>query len=99
MAFIGKPVQEEKTRDVLEIKVLGQGCPRCDQLEHDVIKIASEMNIIADIEHVRDINEIAQYGVMGSPALVINGTVKAVGNIPPRQKIMDWLALANDNKK
>lgn len=98
MAFIGKPLAAEKTSGVLEIKVLGQGCPRCDQLERDVIKIVSDMNLVADIEHVRDLKEIAQYGVMGSPALVINGQVKAVGSIPPKQKIMDWLTLAGQDQ-
>jgi len=51
----------------------------------------SEINLIADIEHVRDIKEIGKYGVMGSPALLINGKVKSVGKVPPKNKLQEWL--------
>jgi len=94
----GKPVEPDHEPGVIEIKVLGQGCSRCDQLEHDVIAIVAEMNIPADVEHVRDIKAIAEYGVMGSPALVINGQVKVVGTVPGKQKIMAWINEVNENK-
>lgn len=90
--FTGKPVEPDYEPGVIEIKVLGQGCSRCDQLEFDVIAIVAEMNIPADVEHVRDIKAIAEYGVMGSPALVINGQVKVVGTVPGRQKIKSWIS-------
>jgi protein-disulfide isomerase len=45
----------------------------------------------ADLEHVRDVKEIGRYGVMGTPALIINGRVKCVGSVPPREKIVKWL--------
>lgn len=90
--FTGKPVEPDYEPGVIEIKVLGQGCNRCDQLEFDVIAIVAEMNIPADVEHVRDIKAIAEYGVMGSPALVINGQVKVVGTVPGRQKIKSWIS-------
>ena len=51
----------------------------------------SEEKINADIEHIRDIKEIGKYGVMGTPALVINEKIKSVGTIPPRYKIIEWL--------
>ena len=54
----------------------------------------SEINLIADIEHVRDIKEIGKYGVMGSPALLINGKVKSVGKVPPKNKLKEWLTEA-----
>ncbi len=53
--------------------------------------VISEMDLAADIEHVTDISEIGSYGVMGTPALVINGEVKAVGSIPPKTKLKQWL--------
>ena len=45
----------------------------------------------ADLEHVTDITEIGSYGVMGTPALVINRVVKAVGAVPPKPKLKQWL--------
>lgn len=84
--------------DIIEIKVLGQGCSRCDQLERDMMQIAAELNLRADIEHVKDIREIAAYGVMGTPALVIDGNVKSVGKTPPKQRIVTWLNEARDLK-
>lgn len=93
--YVGKPVEEKLEPGVIEIKILGQGCFRCDQLEQNVMDIVAEMNIQADIEHVRDIKAIAEYGVLGSPALVVNGQVKVVGTLPGRHKIMAWLKEAS----
>ena len=82
---------EETDSNGLEIKVLGPGCSRCNQLEQDVMAVMNEMNLVADIEHVTDINAISEYGVMGTPALIINGKVMAVGTVPPRAKLKKWL--------
>jgi hypothetical protein len=75
----------------LEIKVLGVGCPRCEKLEQDLMAMMTELNISAGLEHVRDPLEIASYGIMGSPALIINGEVKAVGSVPSKNKLKEWL--------
>ncbi len=92
----GEPVAEEPA-DGLQIKVLGAGCARCDRLEREVMDILSENGIVAELEHVRELNEISSYGVMGTPALVINGEVKSVGIVPSRSKIRNWLADAVDS--
>ena len=88
--FTGRPVENSEPEG-LEIKVLGPGCARCNQLEQDLMAVMSEMNIAADIEHITDIAEIGCYGVMGTPALVINREVKAVGSVPPKPKLKKWL--------
>jgi len=88
--FLGKPVEEE-TPDGIRIKVLGPGCVQCDRLEQDLMQVMSETGIVADIEHVRDIKEIGRYGVLGTPALIINGKVKSVGKVPLKSKMMEWL--------
>ncbi|UCD88297.1 MAG: thioredoxin family protein [Desulfobacterales bacterium] len=75
----------------MEIKVLGPGCDRCDELERVLMEVLAEMDLSADLEHVRDIKELGRYGVMGTPALIINGRVKCVGSVPPRDKIVEWL--------
>jgi len=93
--FLGKPVEEE-TPEGIQIKVLGPGCVQCDRLEQDLMQVMSETGIMADIEHVRDIKEIGRYGVMGSPALLINGQVKSVGKVPLKSKMIEWLKEAQD---
>ena len=99
--FTGRPI-EDSDSDEVEIKVLGPGCALCNQLEQDLITVMTEMDMPADLEHVTDIAEIGSYGVMGTPALVINREVKAVGSIPPKTKLKKWLQEAftkqSDNK-
>ncbi|MBC8176345.1 MAG: thioredoxin family protein [Deltaproteobacteria bacterium] len=75
----------------MEIKVLGQGCVQCDKLERDLMEVMAEIDLAADLEHVREIKEIGKYGVMGMPALIINGKVMSVGRVPPKTKLKEWL--------
>jgi small redox-active disulfide protein 2 len=88
--FLGRPYEEDVSEDP-EIKVLGPGCARCDKLERELMEVLAEMNLAADLEHVRDIKEIGRYGVMGTPALVINGKIMCVGTVPTGEKIKEWL--------
>ena len=92
--FIGEPIPEDPAGS-LQIKVLGQGCPSCDKLEQDLMAVMAELGLLADLEHVRDIKEIACYGVMGNPALVINGKVVAVGRVPSKSQLKEWLKAAS----
>jgi small redox-active disulfide protein 2 len=86
----GVPVEEENIPG-LRIAVLGMGCARCSQLESDVRDILSEMGIAADLHHITDLKEIARYGLMGAPALVINDKVVSVGEVPPKSEIRKWI--------
>lgn len=88
--FLGKPFENEASEG-LEIKVLGPGCAQCDRLEQELMKVMGKTGILAGLEHVRDIKEIGKYGVMGTPALIINGKVKSVGNVPSKNKLKEWL--------
>ena len=88
--YIGKPFEEE-IPEGLEIKVLGPGCAQCDRLEKELFEAMAETDIVGDVEHVREIKAIGQYGVMGTPALIINGEVKCVGKVPPRNTLKKWL--------
>lgn len=93
--FTGKSYGEDAPEQ-LEIKILGPGCANCDRLEREVIEAVSELDLPADIEHVRDIREIGKYGVMGSPALILNGKVKAVGRVPMKSELRKWLSEAKN---
>ena len=88
--FLGKPFEDE-TPQGLQIKVLGPGCAQCDRLEQELMQVMAETGIVADMEHVRNIKEIGRYGVMGTPALLVNGKVKSVGKVPLRNKLKEWL--------
>jgi len=92
--FIGEPIPEDPAGS-LQIRVLGPGCPSCDKLEQDLMEALSELNMSADLDHVRDVKEIACYGVMGNPALVINGKVVAVGRVPSKNQLKEWLRTAS----
>ncbi len=66
----------------MEIKVLGTGCSKCKTLEKLTYQAVDELGITADITKVEDIVEIMQFGVMSTPALVINDKVVLKGKVP-----------------
>ena len=75
----------------MEIKILGPGCPKCQQTEKIVKETVAESGVNARVEKVTDVMEIAGYGVFGTPAVVINDEVKCVGKIPKKEEIRSWL--------
>ena len=75
----------------MEVKVLGTGCRKCNQLYEEAKKAIDTTGVDADLEKVEKIAEIADYGVAITPALVINGQVKSSGKIPKAEKISQWL--------
>ena len=89
--FVGEPFDEPINPDLVQIKVLGPGCPNCERLEQDLMSLMAELKIRADLEHVRDPVQIGTYGVMAVPSLVINGKVKAAGSLPSKGTIKQWL--------
>ncbi len=89
---------EEGPGEGLEVLVLGAGCTQCDGLEREVMAVLSELSLAGNVEHIRDVKEIGKYGVMGTPALLINGKVKAVGRVPPRARLVQWLKEAAQSK-
>jgi len=76
----------------MEIKVLGPGCPKCQQTEKIVKEAVAESGLQASVEKVTDTMEIAGYGVFGTPAVVIDGEVKSVGKIPKKNDVKAWLS-------
>jgi hypothetical protein len=82
---------EEAPAGGIRIQVLGPGCHNCDRMEQDVREVLAELKMPGDLSHVTDPAEIAKYGLMGVPALVINGRVVCVGTLPDRNRIKQWL--------
>ncbi|MFC1668926.1 thioredoxin family protein [Spirochaetota bacterium] len=74
-----------------DIKVLGTGCPKCAKLEELSKKAAEELGIEHSVEKVKDINKIMDYGVMTTPALVVDGKVKVAGKVPSLEEIKNLI--------
>lgn len=75
----------------MEIKVLGPGCPKCHQAEKIVKSVVAESGVQASVEKVTDILEIAGYGVVVTPAVVVDGDVKCVGKVPTEDMVKAWI--------
>ncbi|MDD5672390.1 MAG: thioredoxin family protein, partial [Candidatus Omnitrophica bacterium] len=65
----------------MKIEILGAGCPKCKQLTANAEAAVRELNIQAEIGKVTDIDKITDYGVMMTPAFVVDGTVVSVGKV------------------
>jgi len=76
----------------MEIKVLGPGCPKCQQTEKVVKEAVSEAGVQANIEKVTNILDIGSYGVFGTPAVVVDGEVKSVGKVPTKEEVKKWIS-------
>ena len=88
--FSGQAVPEEAT-DGLQIKVLGAGCNICDNLENTIMETLARLGLAADLEHVRDPEQIARYRVTGTPALIVNDKVMCTGRSPSSTELKQWL--------
>lgn len=86
---LGEPVAEDQAG--LVVKILAPGCQSCEQLEQTVMAVLEELDLPADIEHIRDLKEIHALGVFGTPALMINNELKAKGIVPSRDRLKAWL--------
>jgi small redox-active disulfide protein 2 len=75
----------------MDIKVLGTGCPKCNELEKLVKDVLAEAGIAANVEKVSDLQEIARLGVFSTPGLVVDGKIKAVGKVPAKKDILAWI--------
>ncbi|GAG79154.1 unnamed protein product [marine sediment metagenome] len=75
----------------MEIKILGTGCPKCKALEKATINALAELDIAANVSKVEDIMQIMNYGVISTPALVINEKVVIKGRIPSENEIKEIL--------
>ena len=74
-----------------KIEVLGTGCAKCHKLEEHAKKAVELSSADATVSKITDINQITEYGVMITPALVIDGKVKVAGKIPTAEAIAEWL--------
>lgn len=74
------------------IEVLGSGCPNCRRVEANAREAAAMAGVEAEIRHVTDPREIVAHGVLSTPGLIINGTIRSSGRIPSAGDIAVWLS-------
>lgn len=69
------------------IEILGSGCAKCKKLEDITKEAVDELKVDAFVNHITDIKAIMNYGVMSTPALVVDGVVKVAGKLPSKDEI------------
>ncbi len=77
---------------MIEILVLGTGCPKCIKLAETAKQAAKELGIEYELRKVTKIEEILSFGVMSTPALVVNSQVKVMGRVPPVDEVKQLLS-------
>lgn len=80
----------------MNIKILGTGCPNCQRLEANTKQALEELKMEAVVEKISEIQDIMSYGIMSTPALVVDDTVLTAGMVPSVEQIKE--ALQNHNK-
>lgn len=75
-----------------KIEILGPGCPKCKKLEELTREAAGQIGLDCQIEKVVDIQKIMAYGIMMTPALVVDGKVKTAGKIPSVEELKKLIA-------
>lgn len=75
----------------MKIEVLGTGCAKCKSLYAEAEKAVAQSGAGADLSKVEDMEAILAYGVMQTPALVIDGAIKSMGRIPLAAEIRGWM--------
>jgi small redox-active disulfide protein 2 len=74
-----------------KIQILGTGCPKCEKLAKETREAADSLAIEYEMEKVKDIQDIMKFGVMITPALVVDGVVKVSGRIPRHDELKSML--------
>lgn len=75
-----------------DIAILGTGCPKCHKLEEETRRAVAELSLDCEIRKVTAVADIMKYGVMMTPALVVDGQVKTVGKVPSVAEIKKLIA-------
>jgi small redox-active disulfide protein 2 len=75
----------------MKVQILGPGCSKCKTLEERVRQLVEKHQLPVEVEKVTDLQEMVKYGIMMTPALVIDGVVKSVGSIPKDTLLLEWM--------
>ena len=78
-------------REIIDVKVLGPGCAKCESTKKLFTVVAEEMGVDVHIEAVKDLMKITEYDVISTPGVVINDKVVSSGKVPTRDEVRSWL--------
>jgi small redox-active disulfide protein 2 len=76
----------------VKIEILGSGCAKCKKTKEIVEQAVAELGVAAQVVKVEDMDRILSYGVMITPAVVVDGDVKIAGKVPTVEKVKEWIA-------
>ncbi|MGB9940514.1 thioredoxin family protein [Methanosarcina sp.] len=76
----------------MKIEILGTGCSKCKKTKETIEKVLKQTGVEAEVIKVEDIEKIMSYGVMVTPAVVIDGDVKLAGKVPDEKDVRKWIA-------
>ncbi len=77
---------------MIKLEVFGIGCPKCQATEKNASEALHQLGLEGEVKLVKDQVEVIKKGIVSTPALAINGTVKAMGRIPEVKEIVSWLS-------
>lgn len=76
----------------MKIEILGTGCAKCKKTKETIEKVLNGAGVEAEVVKVEDFETILNYGVMVTPAVVVDGDVKIAGKVPTEKDILEWIA-------
>ena len=80
---------------MLNVKVVGSGCPNCQKLEQLCREVVNELQVSAEIEKITDYERFGDLGIMMTPGLLINDVVVSSGRLPNKESLSQWIVKAN----
>jgi len=75
----------------MKIEILGTGCSKCNKTKEVIEKVLKSTGVKAEVVKVEDIETILKYGVMITPAVVVDGDVKIAGKVPNEKEVRKWI--------
>ncbi|AKB30002.1 Thiol-disulfide isomerase and thioredoxins [Methanosarcina siciliae T4/M] len=91
MEKIRKKKRKQNKVKNMKIEILGTGCAKCKKTKEAIEKVLAETGKKAEVVKVEDIETILNYGVMVTPAVVVDGEVKIAGKVPDEKEIKKWI--------
>ncbi|MGC8605777.1 MAG: thioredoxin family protein [Desulfomonilaceae bacterium] len=88
--FLGQPYENESGGPI-SVLVVGPGCAECNRLEKSVMAALNDLGLPASLEHVTDLKEVAKYGFISTPGLIIDDQIVSGGTVPSIDNIKKWL--------
>lgn len=83
--------EENNENKNARIKVLGSGCSKCNELEKNTKEVLKDLNIDEEVAHIKDFKEIMKYGVMTTPALLVDEKILVSGRVPNIKELKELI--------